>query len=356
MSELVGMVEVTIPILLKTRVMASGRVGGTKSLISGQVGKEVYQIVKQPDGTYTQVIISKGVRTETTTSERLQAQRMCTSMVESLMRDLKKVATISMQSAANKSKSLNAFSAYNLRLVANDCKANWEENNQFVYPVHTGSPTMKSRDLGGPFLLSAGTGQWNHFDAVLELNTPQQYIQNWVSAHHIFDGVQLNIPQGAVTVGDFLRRRMISRLDIIPICMFWSWTDESDPEDPVEDWKHSYCFVRINPQVPDNMPLTLDVARNLFLLESDRRNPNVWLSNSGQSFYIGFAMDDREIDGVWYLGAFTICYWSGKKTVTNSTYRYVGAGHGPYLLNAAPADVFWSWMDSYPHRWPNIFL
>ena len=90
--------------------MASGRVGGTRSKISGSVGDVVYQIKRNPDGTYTQIVYGKPEDVTQTITPRGQAQKMCTSMVEALMRDLKEVGRVCMQSAANKSKSLNAFS------------------------------------------------------------------------------------------------------------------------------------------------------------------------------------------------------------------------------------------------------
>lgn len=104
--------------------MASGRVGGTRSKIRGQVGNVVYQVKRNDDGTYTQISYGKAEDVTATITPRLQAQRMCTSMVEALMRDLKEVGRISMQSAANKSKSLNAFSSYNQDLIKKGVDAN----------------------------------------------------------------------------------------------------------------------------------------------------------------------------------------------------------------------------------------
>ena len=57
-------------------------------MLSGQVGSTVYQIRNNGDGTLTQVAYAKGERTETTFSPKLQAQRMCMGMVESLMKQL----------------------------------------------------------------------------------------------------------------------------------------------------------------------------------------------------------------------------------------------------------------------------
>ena len=129
--------------------MAISRVGGTKGKLSGQVGSTIYQIRKNADGTFTQIAYNKGERTETTFSPKLQAQRMCMGMVESLMKQLKPLIGISFQAGTNKTKSCNAFSAANLRLVQRDCMEHWYANNKFVFPrQYKGYPDFS--ELGGP--------------------------------------------------------------------------------------------------------------------------------------------------------------------------------------------------------------
>ena len=142
--------------------MASGRVGGSRSKISGLVGSEVYKIVRNPDGSYSQVVQTKGSYTVNTTTPKLQAQRMMVSMVEALMHDLTPVAKISWQSGANKSKSLNAFSSFNLQLVARDCKANWYGGGRFEYPMRRWWISGEW-DSVGPWMLSSGTLNRNLF-------------------------------------------------------------------------------------------------------------------------------------------------------------------------------------------------
>ena len=100
-------------------------------MLSGQVGSTIYQIKKNDNGTYTQFAYSKGERTETTFTPKLQAQRMCVGMVESLMKQLKPLVSISFQAGKNKTASCNSFSAANLRLVRRDCQDHWNSGNVF---------------------------------------------------------------------------------------------------------------------------------------------------------------------------------------------------------------------------------
>ena len=55
--------------------MASGRVGGTKSKVSGTIGSEVYSLRRNPDGTYSQVVSAKPETTTYTNTEKQAAQR-----------------------------------------------------------------------------------------------------------------------------------------------------------------------------------------------------------------------------------------------------------------------------------------
>ena len=136
--------------------MAVSRVGGTKGKLTGQVGSIVFQVRKNPDGSYTQITYEKGQRVETQLTPKVQAQRMCVAMVESLMRDLKPIATISYQAGKNKSQSLNSFAAQNLRLLQRDCKEHWYADNLFVYP-RPRRTDLNVRDLGGRWLISSGS-------------------------------------------------------------------------------------------------------------------------------------------------------------------------------------------------------
>lgn len=336
--------------------MASGRVGGTKSKIRGQVGDVIYQVVRNPDGTYTQVDYVKGVRVETQTTPRLQAQRMCTSMVEALMRDLKPLATISMQSAANKSKSLNAFSSYNLQLVARDCMTHWNNGNQFYYPSRANIDTP-SEQMGGRYMLSSGTWQFNGFDAVLHLTNPASV---WGQASMFgkrFAGVRFHLGSGTLSVADFLKKHYMTSLDVVCFACFHDWLDYSQhPENPIYRTKHSYILASVDSTIPPETLIDAEIMRRLFVIDSD------WpifqaFSDDGEDYYIGFLIDN-EVDNAYFYtyGGFTISYMEGKKKISSSSFRVVDGDADGYFLHQAPAYVFGSWMGTPSVKpYPNIF-
>lgn len=337
--------------------MASGRVGGTKSLKSGSVASTVYQIVRNPDGTYSQVVRSKGEVQATFTSPRLQAQRMCTGMVESLMKQLRKIASISFQSAANKSKSLNAFSSFNIRLVAEDCKTNWYQKQQFNYPFHSAQKIYVD-DLGGPYIISAGTLQFDLFDFC-------GIIDNWfldymppVNPAWDFYALSWDIPDSVVTVGQFFRRKAITRLDTICLVGYWYGQTNKVSESGAltEHFEHLYCILKPNPAVPDDTVISSMVLRNLFTIESNHE-VRVAIQEQISGLAIGWVMDNSDLVNVIpYLAAFSISYLDGKKKISSSRYKFLFDDTSTWLPMQSPSYVFGSWIGDPANRnYPSPF-
>lgn len=324
--------------------MASGRVGGTKSKISGQVGSAIYQVRRNDDGSYTQVVTAKGERTETSTTPRLQAQRMCTAMVESMMRDLKPVGRISMQSGANKSKSLNAFSHFNLLRVAQDCKTNWYGNNQFVYPQHS-RDDLNVKDLGGTYMISSGTLQFELFDSLYFTNNPRQVLNGDFNIGQEFYGVKFLVQSGVTTYGQLLKSWRMTRLDAVVFCGLRYYLEQPDPEqDGVEYIKHNYLIMTPNPAIRDNDPLTDDVFAQLFVINHSWL-PIVTRSKDGTFLVVGWRTELDSMDEVlWYWAGFSISYLDGRKKISSSSYSSPTNETFPWLRNASPSDVFGSWM------------
>lgn len=324
--------------------MASGRVGGTRSKKRGQVADVIYQVVKNPDGSYTQISYGKPETVTQTITPRLQAQRMCTSMVEALMRDLKPIGNICMQSAANKSKSLNAFSSYNLQLVAQDCKINWYANNQYYYPK-TGEVGSASEQMGGRFLLSAGTWQFNGFDELVHLVRP---FEVWPWRQFMgkrFCGMRFSLKGQFESIGQFLQRHWLTSLDSVCFATLHHWLDyETDPDDPIFTTRHSYIIAKLNATVAPELPVSEANLNQLFVCTSD------WdvlqkISDDGKDYYIGILIDNDNDDGYFHTyGGFTISYMEGKKKISSSRMTLIPDEDSEYFTGHAPADCFGTWM------------
>lgn len=337
--------------------MASGRVGGTKSMKSGLLGSNVYQVRKNADGTYSQIISEKGVTNVSFTTPRLQAQRMCTGMVESLMRQLKKVASISMQSAVNKSKSLNAFSSFNLQLLARDCQANWYGNNRFVYP-RCNKSKLYTDDLGGEWMISAGTLQFNLFKEFGEdLSWGRDYLPPYNYRMEYYS-MRWDAILGRETVGDFLRRYRITRIDTIVMCGFLVGQRNYNSEDGSvqEFYQHLYLILNVNPLLPDDALLTADNVGSLFTGDSNW-DVRVCVRENLDGFAMGWLVENADtVNLIPYMAGFSISYLDGKKKISSSIYKNAYGQQAPWLANAAPTNVFGSWIgDPTNLHYPSIF-
>lgn len=336
--------------------MASGRVGGTKAKVSGQIGSSIYQVRKNPDGTYSQIVYAKGTQTVSTTTPRLQAQRMCTAMVECLMADLKEVARISMQSYPNKSKSLNAFSSFNLRLVAQDCKTNWYSGNRFQYPsmseVH-----YYDNDLGGPFMISSGTLQFNIFDREVADDFPYvDWVLPYTSDTQYFYGVGFNITAG-MTVGQFMKSHRMTYLDSFVFCGLDEYIDyDNHPDDPQTVLRHIYYIAKVNAKVNENEVMTADTIQRLFNLDGNADFVTLMRAD-GTGFAIGYLAEyATKNEHLHYTACFSISYYAGKKKISSSTYHNPFGDTEPWALDATPTYVFGSWMgEPANHHWPSPF-
>lgn len=336
--------------------MASGRVGGTRSKVSGQVGDKVYQIRRNNDGSYSQVIMAKGEYTVSETNPKLQAQRMVTAMVESMMKDLKEVARISMQSAPNKSKSLNAFSAFNIELVRQDMIANWYEDCRFNYPFRNPYKSYV-QDLGGPYIISSGTLQWELFDGEISDDMPSvEYDTPYIGIQYLY-GISLSCDIGTMTVGQFLAKHKMTRLDSIVLCGldYYQHIEEDDAE-PEDYLKHIYCIAQVNPRFSDGTVITPEVATQLFIFKQSG-GYGVLVRRDGTGIVLGVLTDyfDNE-EMLLYVSYFSISYLDGKKKISRSSYHNPDGMDKRWALDATPTYNFGSWMSqadihNYPNPW-----
>ena len=323
--------------------MASGRVGGTRSLISGAVGDDVYSIVSNGNGTYSQKVSAKATIAKVSNTPVQAAQRMATAMVESLMRDLKEVGKISMQSGTNKSKSLNAFSAWNIQRVLADMKANWYTSTRFVY---------QEKDIdsanGGRYLLSSGTLPTNHCKRIECLtsdnSTSAERLEAYGQAVSEGSGLVFACPSSASNIREFLQANNIHRSDIFVWCAFIENDKYSEKTEEVEQTFHyRYFIASINPFLGDTVALSEDSLKSLFLVKGSVA-PSVHISyvlNEARLFNFVAWRDEDTFH--WYYGGFTVSYQSGRKQIKSSEFIPVDGIGEPWLLNHRPTNCLWSW-------------
>ena len=324
--------------------MAISRVGGTKGKLSGQVGSTIYQIKNNGDGTFTQIAYAKGERTETTFSPKLQAQRMCMGMVESLMKQLKPLIGISFQAGTNKTKSCNAFSAANLRLVQRDCMEHWYVDNKFVFPYqYKGYPDFS--ELGGPYMISSGSLKDNLYDELLFDSYAPAGWRDLPYTDSALWGLKFNVRVGVDTLEQFRQAHKMTILDKICFAGFKTWISyEPDPEDPRHMTKHDYFIASFDRSIPSNVVLTPDVLVDLFKFNTNA-DPRVYISRDNDAICVGCCLDIQHSDESYYYWAgFSESHLTGKKQISTSFYGNDLSDSDPYLVERQPSMVFGSWM------------
>jgi len=249
-----------------------------------------------------------------------------------------------MQSGANKSKSLNAFSHHNLLRVAQDCKANWYGNNQFVYPQHS-RDDLNVMDLGGPYMISSGTLQFELFDSLYYDTYPLQRLKGNFTAGNQFYGVKFMVPADVTTYGQLLKRWRMTRLDAVVFCGLRYYLEQPDPEqDAVEYIKHNYLIMTPNPAIKDDELITDDLLAQAFLINYSLA-PVVTRSTDNSFFVVGWKTElDSMHEVFWYWAGFSISYADGRRKISSSSYSSPDGNTFPWLRNASPSDVFGSWM------------
>lgn len=324
--------------------MATSRIGGTSGKLKGQVGNVIYQVKKNPDGTYTQYVYNKGERTEETITPKLQAQRMCVAIVESLMADLKPVGRISFQSGQNKTQSLNGFSANNIRLVQRDCKDHWYSGNEFIFPRRYNSE-KDIQDLGGPFIISSGSLNYNTYDQLLWDYVPEIRFRDVPQSAGWLYGLLFQCRFGEESVDEFLDNHHMTRSDKVVFCGFREWLDfTQDPDNPQAYSKHDYIIVSINMRIAGSTLMTPEVLTQLFTFES-KLQVGFYITRDNDAFVIGTITDYYNADEqFYYVAGFSISYQRGRKQISTSFYHNPDGENVPWLRDQQPANVFGSWM------------
>ena len=331
--------------------MASGRVGGTKSLKSGKVGDTVLGIVKESNGSYSQKVSAYVPKKAQTKTVKLACQQQCTAMVEAMMRDLKPLAKVSFQSAANKSKSLNAFSSFNLYKVMNEMKNYWYKYHEFMFPEKGNHLKM-----GGTWILSSGTLRYDCFDGWFGDTGDNPKIDPLVKSTYDFFGVFFEFPKTEMTIGEFMDKRHLQYNTEMWQAMFWlsDWVDPwPKPDDPYRIGKYAWKRITLNPKVRRDEIVTEQTIENLFLTEASLGDMNRWSRPNEYSpwrkhaYCLGIHHEEQDLyyHPMW-MGAFTINYELGRKQVSSSSMEFIESDTTLEIdLSLVPANSVASWTD-----------
>lgn len=324
--------------------MASGRVGGTKSRISGLVGSNIYRVIRNNDGTYSQIISERGERKVVPITPKGRAQQMYMSMVQSLMAELYEVATVSFQSGVNKSKSLNAFSSFNAMEIAEDAKKHWYSRNEYYYPY-----VQDMTNPGGLYLISSGTLQRDLFDKMVNWWDDFELLPAAPFPNLEFHGLCIHIPSAATSIGDFMRMKGYTYRDSMYYVFHHEVIDFSDSDNP--DYKflrHDWVKVSFRYQMDENIKISEISLTNLLDVRCSY-NYCLYVDMEKRNIFVGW-LDTEDLygsdiyDRTNFIGAFSISYIEGRKKVSTARMHKAYALDDTYLNQNTPEKVFSTWM------------
>lgn len=325
--------------------MASGRVGGTRALVSGKVGNEVYQIQQDSKGKYMQTVQAYSPHAAVNVSARLACQQMITAVVERLMKDLKEVAKISIQSAKNKSKSINAVSSFNLSRMLQDAKQNWYNEGRFVYP-RKGDPL----NAGGLFLVSSGTMSYNCFAEYVNTVYDDYNRSRFVFGNRTGSYLAFRIPYAGCTIREFM---MANRLTYASTIVHVNLMRNQDTH---RDSFYCYSIIKLSSKAKPTDLANAETLDRLFTVKANRfadryyYDPSIVHPQWPDRAYLAYLIGNAEVAQISnydpiYMAGFSKDYVNGRLLTSSATLANCIGGSGLWDIGGYPANQVGSWMN-----------
>ena len=226
--------------------MATGRVGGTRSKISGKVGSEVYTVRRNGKGSCEQVVGPMPESREDTLTEDVVEQRIRMSICYRYMKAIPFILNNAFISDETKSLNLQEFVRVNIRILREKMKVinpqinpiffyEYGDTNLYPAPIKIGgfgSIVVRSLSMSHYYL----NGEWCvdfEFQPILDDWT----IQYWLNISGLKDG------------------------DVILLLL--QFVDDDPSRNNI-----SYCKLIVNPKVPRHYTINPDNFLSIFDIES----------------------------------------------------------------------------------------
>lgn len=305
--------------------MAKGRVGGTRSRLSGKVGDEVYTVHRDDDGTYTQVVSAMPDTRDDTLTPELVKQRMCMSICYRYMSALAPVINKAFDNKLSKPLNLQEFVRINVPRLRQRMEDTERESDPIWYYQY---------------------GDENVYPAPVKLSQEIK-LQSWLTSKEAAQGDNswsANVGFGSVIVGDTIgawRKRY--GLEIGDLGVILLQLVDADPT------RNCINLLRLtfNGGLGDNYLLTAERFPQMFTVDGDC--PFEWWVKEDPSHTVMFAqlrfrssMFDNisAIGGIaWILSRQRNGLWQRGEGVMNTA---VGKGTSKTFRNDLD-DVWDSW-------------
>lgn len=289
--------------------MGKGRVGGARAKIRGKVGNSVYQIVREPDGSYSQMVYAQSEDRNDTLTPDLVRQRIMMSMCYKWMAAIPFILNSAFGKGRYKPLNLQEF----VRLNIPRLRQNIDDDSD-ILPVdwfyEYGDPYFYPE----PMQITDGNRLANVFGGFSVDLFSSRWVVNW----------QMDSFRVGLTVAGWMAQRRMSVGDLfVLVCTF----ADIEPE------RNFLALIRftLKPSVPLETVITPSNFWSLFEVDSDlnievecplqpsgtsyRPRVRLYSEDCGNVMFFGGAaeIDSNYVDGEWRLSRSYVVTTKGEK-------------------------------------------
>ena len=300
--------------------MGRSKNGGTRSLVSGKVGDNVYVVRLAEDGYHYQAVrVAPKAREDNNTMKQAKA-RFIMGHLQRFQRAFPDILADCFEEVPAGQTSYNWFAKVNRDLLEQTAEAQWDSWGDFGFfeKYHLAVPC-------GPWILSAGS-----------LREPLPLSIGYTQVYNNFLRIGLGHKQGDYSVRSLLERSRIPENGFFYIIV-WTWK-VGDKDARLDAMK-----VERLASVDLDADIRNFTARPLFKIEGYMLNEQGWnAANDEYRITLRFrAVTQYYLIAAW--GLIAIGYGKRGKQVSSSNLHVIESIRDTYLFNTPPVEVWPSW-------------
>lgn len=304
--------------------MARSRQGGTRGFLRGRVANDLYQVTKDDNGRYIQLVraVEESRVNNNTVAQAMARMQMALCM--GALASFKEIVDHSFEGITYGMHSLSHFVSLNVPLLQADCAAHWLNGYLWDYPVK-GISAVRA----GSWIMSTGS-----------LDLPASIVRFANDDYGQQVGWRLLLPTATPTMGTVKQALSLAANDYITHCAFGNARLLTGSR-----LVYSRCY--LNPAFPDSTAITVANANSLFLYEG---TVSCTVTYNPTTHILDVTLQRPQEVGLadYPVSCVIISRWNGRVWQRNNA-RMMPVPRYEDYANAwlSPSDVFNSWFPGY---------
>jgi len=312
-----------LPLHYKTKRMGRGRIGGTRSKIRGAVGAEIYQIRKNAEGKFSQIVQTRPESREYSNTPAQIRARMIMGQIQRMFHIIPDLIKSGFSDVPVGTLSLQHFAKLNAPLLKAQYDSLYSEYGDFDW--------RPKRDVTAP------AGCWILTDGQLPEYNPDGV---WTLMYNATDiDFTYNIDVQLSTLGDLLQAMNLERGDRL-YCIFFAKHGESYvPSIDINYWEVSNEF-------DDDFPLIECPDEGFFVYHGNLTQSN---SPSLTHAWYDFSLSAQDITPRMIMACIAFIkvhpMTDGSVLFSSSRFRWYDDRPWRFFPMNTPEDVYESWSE-----------